>query len=90
MTDRRCLLLLYAVYLSEGLVFQRAWVKSLEIHEYYLYLLGPNRHVNYQHRKRIIVHQKLHRGEKLPYLCLLLLSHEKNDVIMNCVQDVSP
>ena len=74
----------YAVqYASEGVVFQRAWVKSLEIHEYYL--LGTHQHINYQHRTRLIVHHKLHRGEKLPYFCLLLLSHENNDLIKNYV-----
>ena len=25
-------------YASEGVVFERAWVKSLEIHEYYLFI----------------------------------------------------
>ena len=39
----------------------------------------------YQHRKRLIVHHKLHRGETLPYFCLLLLSQEKNDLIKNYV-----
>ena len=31
------------------------------------------------------MHHKFHRGEKLPFFCLLLLSHEKNDLIKNYV-----
>ena len=50
-----------------------------------LYLLPTNQHVSYQHRKRLIVHHKLHRSETLPYFCLLSLSHEKNDLIKNYV-----
>ena len=61
-----------------GQIAGDSWILSL-------YFLGPSRHVNYQHRKRLIVHHKLHSGKRLPYFCLLLLLHEKNDLIKNYV-----